>query len=71
MFTRLFNVIRGWFGLAVSDLEKRNPEALLELEAENLRKQIGSYNQGLAGHADGPSAQALFWSRPVRIAIEP
>ena len=51
MFTRLFNVIRGWFGLAVSDLEKRNPEALLELEAENLRKQIGSYNQGLAAHA--------------------
>ena len=51
MFTRLFNVIRGWFGLAVSDLEKRNPEALLELETENLRKQIGSYNQGLAAHA--------------------
>jgi len=35
----------------VSDLEKRNPEALLELEAENLRKQVGSYNQGLAAHA--------------------
>ena len=51
MFTRLLNVIRGWFGLAVSDLEKRNPEALLELEAENLRKQVGSYNQGLAAHA--------------------
>lgn len=51
MFTRLLNVIRGWFGLAVSDLEKRNPEALLELETENLRKQIGSYNQGLAAHA--------------------
>jgi phage shock protein A len=51
MFTRLLNVIRGWFGLAVSDLEKRNPEALLELETENLRKQVGSYNQGLAAHA--------------------
>jgi phage shock protein A len=32
-------------------LEKRNPEALLEVEKENLRKQIASFNQGLAGHA--------------------
>jgi len=35
----------------VTDLEKRNPEALLQLEAENLRKQVGSFNQGLATHA--------------------
>ena len=33
------------------DVEKKNPEALLELEQENLRKQISSYNQGLAAHA--------------------
>src|SRR5690606_13055347 len=32
-------------------LEKRNPEALLELEQENLRKQIANFNQGLATHA--------------------
>jgi phage shock protein A len=32
-------------------MEKRNPEALLELEQENLRKQIANYNQGLATHA--------------------
>jgi phage shock protein A len=37
--------------LFVKDLERRNPEALLELEQENLRKQIGNYNQGLAAHA--------------------
>ena len=32
-------------------IEKRNPEALLELEQENLRKQIANFNQGLATHA--------------------
>jgi phage shock protein A len=37
--------------LFVSGLEKSNPEALLEVEKENLRKQISNYNQGLASHA--------------------
>jgi phage shock protein A len=32
-------------------VERRNPEALLELEQENLRKQVGNFNQGLAAHA--------------------
>jgi phage shock protein A len=51
MFRRLGNLIRGFFGLFVSDLEKKNPEALLEVERENLRKQISEYNKGLASHA--------------------
>jgi phage shock protein A len=51
MFRRLGNLIRGFFGLFISGLEKKNPEALLELEQENLRKQIAQYNQGLASHA--------------------
>jgi len=51
MFQRLANLIRGFFGLFVSGLEKQNPEALLEVETENLRKQIAQYNQGLASHA--------------------
>jgi len=51
MFRRLSNLIRGFFGLFVSGLERQNPEALLEVEQENLRKQIGQYNQGLASHA--------------------
>ncbi len=51
MFTRLANIIRGFMSLFIKGLEKRNPEALLELEQENLRKQISSYNQGLAAHA--------------------
>ena len=51
MFRRLGNIIRGFFGLFVTGLERRNPEALIELEKENLRKQITNYNQGLASHA--------------------
>jgi len=51
MFTRLANLVRGFMSLFIKGLEKRNPEALLELEQENLRKQISSFNQGLAAHA--------------------
>ena len=51
MFKRLSNLVRGFFGLFISGLERQNPEALLEVEQENLRKQIGQYNQGLASHA--------------------
>lgn len=51
MFRRIGNLVRGFLSLFVSDLEKRNPEALLELEKENLRKQISQYNKGLAAHA--------------------
>jgi phage shock protein A len=51
MFRRLMNLLRAFGNLFVGGLERRNPEALLALEQENLRKQIGSYNQGLAAHA--------------------
>ena len=49
--SRLGNLIRGFFSLFVSGLERKNPEALLAIEKENLRKQIEHYNQGLASHA--------------------
>jgi len=51
MFKRLSNLIKGFFGLFVSGMEKKNPEALLEVEKENLRKQISEFNKGLAAHA--------------------
>lgn len=51
MFKRLSNLIRGFFGLFVSGMEKKNPEALLEVETENLRRQIAQYNTGLTSHA--------------------
>ena len=51
MFKRLGNLVRGFFGLFVGGLEKKNPEALLEVEKENLRGQIAKFNKGLATHA--------------------
>lgn len=51
MFKRLANLVKGFFGLFVGGLEKKNPEALLEVEKENLRKQIAEFNKGLASHA--------------------
>ena len=51
MFQRISNLIRGFLNLFIGGLEKKNPEALLEVEKENLRKQIANYNQGLAAHA--------------------
>ena len=51
MFGRIANLFKGFLSLFVSGSERRNPEALLELEQENLRKQIGNFNQGLASHA--------------------
>jgi phage shock protein A len=51
MFRRLRNLLRGFFSLFMSDMERRNPEALLEVEKDNLRKQIANYNDGLAAHA--------------------
>lgn len=51
MFQRIGNLIRGFFSSFISGVERKNPEALLEVEKENLRKQISEYNQGLASHA--------------------
>jgi len=51
MLKRLGNLIKGFVGLFISGLEKQNPEALIEVERENLRKQIAEYNKGLAAHA--------------------
>ncbi len=51
MFRRIANLFRGFLGLFITGLERQNPEALLEVEKENLRKQIANYNQGLAAHA--------------------
>lgn len=51
MLRRITNLLRGFLSLFIKDLERRNPKALLEPEQENLRKQIASFNQGLAAHA--------------------
>ena len=51
LLRRITNLIRGVLSLFVSGVEKQNPEALLEIEKENLRKQIARYNDGLSSHA--------------------
>ena len=51
MFKRIGNLIKGFLGLFIGGIEKRNPEALLDVEKENLRKQISEFNKGLATHA--------------------
>ena len=40
MFKRLGNIIKGFFLRLIGKAERANPEALLEVEKENLRKQI-------------------------------
>jgi phage shock protein A len=47
----MINLFKGFLGLFISGIERKNPEALLELEKENLREQVAKYNQGLASHA--------------------
>ncbi len=51
MLSRVVNLFKAFLNLFVRDMERRNPEALLELERENLREQIANYNRGLASHA--------------------
>lgn len=48
---RISNLFSGFLSLFVTRLERNNPEALLALERENLRKLIAQYNEGLAAHA--------------------
>jgi phage shock protein A len=51
LLKRISNLIRGFLSLFISGVERQNPEALLEIEKENLRTQIARYNDGLASHA--------------------
>ena len=51
MIKRILHFFKSLFGSAVTELEKSNPDALLQAEKENLRSQIQRYNQGLAAHA--------------------
>ena len=51
MFRRIANLFRGFLSLFIGSVERQNPEALLEVEKQNIRKQIANYNQGLAAHA--------------------
>jgi hypothetical protein len=51
LIIRVWNVTRGLSAKFVSYFERRNPEALLEIEKENLGALIGRFNQNLVSHA--------------------
>ncbi|MCE9583771.1 MAG: PspA/IM30 family protein [Planctomycetes bacterium] len=48
---RLWNLVRGFFGLFVSGIEKANPRAMLEAEMISFQEAVGSYNTNLAKQA--------------------
>jgi len=51
MWKRIANLLKGFIGLFVSNVERQNPQALIEVEKENLRTQIARFNDNLATHA--------------------
>ena len=71
MFTRLMNVIRGFFGLFVSGVEKRNPEALLEVD-RSASVALFRYNErrGLLRRCR-PSSFQVGRSRVVLSGFQP
>jgi len=48
VFSRIGRLFRGFFGLFISGLEERNPEALMEAARQEFRDKMAMYNQGLA-----------------------
>jgi len=51
IFQRINRLWRACIGSGLTELEAHNAEAMLDLERESLREQIGKYNEGLAGYA--------------------
>ncbi len=47
-FARIGRLVRGFFGLFVSGLEEKNPEALMEAAKQDFRNKMALYNQALA-----------------------
>ena len=43
MLGRIANLFKGFLNVFIGSDERQNPEALLELEKENLRKQIANF----------------------------
>ncbi|HVS70579.1 MAG TPA: PspA/IM30 family protein [Phycisphaerae bacterium] len=48
MFSRIGRLFRGFFGLFVSGLEEKNPEALMEAAKQDFRNKMALHNQALA-----------------------
>src|ERR1041384_4713548 len=48
IFARLGRLVRGFFGLFISGLEERNPEALMDAAKQDFRNKMAMYNSALA-----------------------
>lgn len=48
LFGRIGRLFRGFFGLFVTGLEERNPEALMEAARQEFRDKMAQYNMALA-----------------------
>jgi len=48
MFARIGRLVRGFFGLFISGLEEKNPEALMEAARQEFRQKMTHYNLALA-----------------------
>src|SRR3954471_16618307 len=48
IFARLGRLVRGFFGLFISGLEEKNPEALMDAAKQDFRNKMALYNQALA-----------------------
>lgn len=48
LFARLGRLVRGFFGLFISGLEEKNPEALMDAAKQDFRNKMALYNQALA-----------------------
>jgi phage shock protein A len=48
IFARIGRLVRGFFSLFVSGLERRSPEALMEAARQEFRDRMAQYNQALA-----------------------
>ena len=48
IFARIGRLFRGFFGLFISGIEERNPEALMEAARQEFRDKMSQYNLALA-----------------------
>ncbi len=48
LFARVGRLFKGFFGLFVSGIEERNPEALMEASRQEFRERMVQFNQALA-----------------------
>ena len=52
-FARIGRLVRGFFGLFISGLEEKNPEALMDAAKQDFRNKMALYNQAVARMAEG------------------